>query len=148
VHFGVSVRRIGRRSRPDARQPISCLRASSARAKGLAAVFTFPLRHGDGCIGAINAQARERADTASDTYLQDAFHDPLTGLPNRVLLMERVSDANLRAKRSQLSTVVFFVDLDRFKLVNDHHGHHVGDELLVAVARRFSNMLSGRLTAR
>jgi diguanylate cyclase (GGDEF)-like protein len=96
----------------------------------------------------INAQARERADTASDTYLQDAFHDPLTGLPNRVLLMERVSDANLRAKRSQLSTVVFFVDLDRFKLVNDHHRHHVGDELLVAVARRFSNMLSGRLTAR
>lgn len=142
-----------------------------ARSEGLAAVFTFPLRHGDGCIGAlnlyrdttgplsvqemitaetmadvvsaclINAKAREQADAASDTYLQDALHNPLTGLPNRALLMDRVHDANMRAKRSQLTTVVYFVDLDRFKLINDHHGHHVGDEVLIAVARRFSNML-------
>jgi diguanylate cyclase (GGDEF)-like protein len=143
----------------------------AARAEGLAAVFTFPLRHGDGCIGAldlyrettgplsvhemitaetmadvvaaclINAQARERADVASAAYLYDSLHDPLTNLPNRTLLMDRVHHANLRAKRSRLYTSVYFVDLDRFKLVNDHHGHHIGDELLIAVARRFEEMM-------
>ncbi|MGK0312140.1 MAG: diguanylate cyclase (GGDEF)-like protein [Minisyncoccia bacterium] len=143
----------------------------AARAEGLAAVFTFPLRHGDGCIGAldlyrettgplsvhemitaetmadvvaaclINAQARERADVASAAYLYDSLHDPLTDLPNRTFLMDRVHDANVRAKRSRLNTGVYFVDLDRFKLINDHHGHHVGDQLLIAVARRFSNIL-------
>jgi RNA polymerase sigma factor (sigma-70 family) len=143
----------------------------AARAAGLAAVFTFPLRHGDGCIGAlnlyrdttgalsvhemitaetmadvvsaclINAKARQRADTASAKYLLDPLHNPLTGLPNRALLMDRVHDANRRAKRSRLTTVVYFVDLDQFKLIDDHHGHHVGDELLIAVARRFSRML-------
>jgi diguanylate cyclase (GGDEF)-like protein len=143
----------------------------AARAEGLAAVFTFPLRHGDGCIGAldlyretagplsvhemitaetmadvvsaclINAEAREQADAASARYLYDALHDPLTGLPNRTLLIDRLDEANLRAKRSRLYAAVYFVDLDRFKLVNDHHGHHVGDELLIAVARRLSNML-------
>ena len=143
----------------------------AAQADGLAAAFTFPLRHGDGCIGAlnlyretigplnvhemitaetmadvvaaclINAQARERADAASARYLYDALHDPLTGLPNRALLIDRVNAANQRAKRSRLYTAVYFVDLDRFKLVNDHHGHHVGDELLIAVARRFNDVL-------
>jgi diguanylate cyclase (GGDEF)-like protein len=152
----------------DSRFPIF---GPTARAGGLAAVFAFPLRHGDGCIGAlnlyryitgplsvhemitaetmadvvsaslINAKARERADAASARYLCDALHDPLTGLPHRGLLMDRLDEANLRAKRSRLYAAVFFVDLDRFKLVNDYHGHHVGDELLIAVARRFVNML-------
>jgi diguanylate cyclase (GGDEF)-like protein len=134
-------------------------------------VFTFPLRHGDGCIGAlnlyrdttgplsvhemitaetmadvvsaclINAEAREQADAASARYLYDALHDLLTGLPNRTLLIDRLDEANLRAKQSRKYAAVYFVDLDRFKLVNDHHGHHVGDELLIAVAQRLSNML-------
>lgn len=81
------------------------------------------------------------SDAVSDQYVYDALHDPLTGLPSRALLMDRVHEANQRAKQSRLYTAVHFVDLDRFKLVNDHHGHHVGDELLIAVARRFDNML-------
>lgn len=68
---------------------------------------------------------------------QAALHDPLTGLPNRALLMERVRQAIDRTRRGQQATfAVLFIDLDRFKLVNDSAGHTVGDELLVAVAGR------------
>ncbi len=97
----------------------------------------------------INAQAREDADAAALAYLHDSLHDSLTGLPNRRLLMERLYQTGQRAKRSQAATVVYFVDIDRFKLVNDHHGHHVGDLLLVAVAERFVSLLrSGDTVAR
>ncbi|KKZ70883.1 aminotransferase class I/II-fold pyridoxal phosphate-dependent enzyme [Streptomyces showdoensis] len=73
-----------------------------------------------------------------------AFHDSLTGLPNRVLLLERIERALLRGRRESTLTCMLFVDLDDFKVVNDTMGHSVGDELLVAVARRLSSVL--RLT--
>ncbi|WP_395359091.1 aminotransferase class I/II-fold pyridoxal phosphate-dependent enzyme [Streptomyces sp. YH02] len=73
-----------------------------------------------------------------------AFHDSLTGLPNRVLLLERVERALLRGRRESTLTCMLFVDLDDFKVVNDTMGHSVGDELLVAVARRLTSVL--RLT--
>ncbi|MEU6624300.1 aminotransferase class I/II-fold pyridoxal phosphate-dependent enzyme [Streptomyces litmocidini] len=73
-----------------------------------------------------------------------AFHDSLTGLPNRVLLLERIERALLRGRRESTLTCMLFVDIDDFKVVNDTMGHSVGDELLVAVARRLTSVL--RLT--
>jgi diguanylate cyclase (GGDEF)-like protein len=66
-----------------------------------------------------------------------AFHDQLTGLPNRGLLVERLHQDLLRAKRDSTFLAVLFLDLDGFKIVNDEMGHDAGDELLKAVAKRF-----------
>lgn len=69
----------------------------------------------------------------------DATHDPLTGLPNRALLEQRLSGRNPDSMRASATTfAVLFLDLDRFKHVNDSLGHHIGDELLEVVARRLS----------
>jgi diguanylate cyclase (GGDEF)-like protein/PAS domain S-box-containing protein len=76
-----------------------------------------------------------------------AFHDSLTGLPNRVLLLERIDRALLRGRRTSTITCVLFVDLDDFKVINDTRGHSVGDELLVAVARRLAGTLRASDTA-
>jgi diguanylate cyclase (GGDEF)-like protein/PAS domain S-box-containing protein len=65
-----------------------------------------------------------------------AFHDPLTGLANRVLFMERLTHAFAKLQRRRQQGAVLFVDLDRFKVINDSLGHHVGDQLLVEVSRR------------
>jgi diguanylate cyclase (GGDEF)-like protein len=65
-----------------------------------------------------------------------ALHDPLTGVPNRDLLYDRLQMALARMPRQEAATAVLFLDLDRFKDVNDTFGHDAGDRLLVAVARR------------
>ncbi|MBA3813824.1 MAG: EAL domain-containing protein [Alphaproteobacteria bacterium] len=70
-----------------------------------------------------------------------ATHDILTGLPNRVLLLDRLNLAIASAKRHHLKAVVIFVDLDNFKIVNDALGHGVGDSLLQMVAARFTLLL-------
>ena len=69
---------------------------------------------------------------------QLAFYDPLTKLPNRRLLSDRVSKAMVASKRSARYGALIFFDLDDFKSVNDGHGHAVGDSLLIEVARRLT----------
>lgn len=67
-----------------------------------------------------------------------AYIDPLTNLPNRRLLLDRLTQALSRARRSQLSLAIMFLDLDNFKQINDTLGHNVGDDLLREVADRLS----------
>ncbi|MCU1677964.1 MAG: diguanylate cyclase domain protein [Frankiales bacterium] len=78
---------------------------------------------------------------------EKALYDDLTGLPRRELLTDRMRHAHLRMKRHALSSATFFIDLDGFKSINDNFGHAVGDELLVAVARRLSGTLRDSDTA-
>ncbi len=142
-----------------------------ALAAGMAAVFTFPLNHGASRFGALdlyrdtvgpltpeamgiaetladvvasymlNAQAREDLQKFSDQSRQASLHDALTGLPNRLLLIERLDHAFQRSRRTHRASAVYFIDLDRFKTVNDTHGHGIGDELLIAVAERLGRLL-------
>jgi len=77
-------------------------------------------------------QAEERAD-----FL--ATRDPLTHLPNRMLLHDRLEQALLSAARNRVGFAFMFIDLDRFKTINDSLGHDIGDELLKAVAQRLSS---------
>jgi diguanylate cyclase (GGDEF)-like protein len=145
--------------------------ASRALSEGLTAVFTFPLRHDDHQLGALdlyrstpgelnveemmaaqtladvatayllNAQARADLRDSSERAQQIALHDPLTGLPNRVLLMERLEHAISRSGRSHRVVAILFADLDHFKSINDTYGHRVGDQVLQAVAERLGRLL-------
>lgn len=76
-----------------------------------------------------------------------AHHDPLTGLPNRVLLSDRIQQVTAIAKRAGSKAALIFIDLDGFKPINDLHGHDIGDLILKEVASRLSHSLRESDTA-
>ena len=100
--------------------------------------------HLDGAdSGLAYATARDISERreAQESLVFHAHHDWLTHLPNRVLLDDRLDQAVAQARRDSRRLAVIFLDLDRFKLVNDQYGHTVGDRLLQAVAKRLRNCL-------
>ena len=70
-----------------------------------------------------------------------ATHDALTGLPNRIMFSQLLNQAIQTAKRNKKNLAVFFIDLDRFKIINDTLGHDAGDQLLQEIAKRFKDVL-------
>ena len=91
----------------------------------------------DGAIG-VSHDITQRT-RAEEALQHQAFHDGLTGLPNRALFLDRLAHALARAHRHEGAVGVLFIDLDRFKLVNDSLGHAAGDLLLKSVAERLQN---------
>jgi diguanylate cyclase (GGDEF)-like protein len=89
-----------------------------------------------------NAQleiSKEQAESVASRMEYHAHHDSLTGLPNRVLLNDRITSELTHARRQQSNAALLFLDLDRFKIINDSLGHAVGDQLLRAIARRLND---------
>jgi diguanylate cyclase (GGDEF)-like protein len=114
---------------------------AAARASG--AVDHLPKSTLD--AGTLERAVRYAADhrRSVERLEHDALHDALTGLPNRTLFIDRLEQSLRRARRSgpDSGAAVLFLDLDRFKVVNDSLGHHVGDQLLQAVALRLDAAL-------
>jgi diguanylate cyclase (GGDEF)-like protein/PAS domain S-box-containing protein len=102
-----------------------------------------PLRNSAGEVIAATGIARDvTALKVKEAFLSHrALHDPLTGLPNRVLLLDRLEAALARIRRHHAHLAVLYLDLDRFKTVNDNLGHEVGDRLLQVVGQRLQQTL-------
>ena len=115
---------------------------------------TFPVEVGVGAVEyggerAIFASARDitaRRELENELR-QQALHDALTDLPNRVLFMDRLGQALKQTERREKSIAAFFIDLDEFKSVNDDLGHEAGDQLLIGIARRLSDSIRAADTA-
>ena len=137
-----------------------------ARQPNMIATISVRVRAGDGtwidveatftnlleeeCVHAIVVNLRDirQRVTLEEQLRRQALHDPLTGLPNRLLFRDRLEHALARARESAPLALLFF-DLDRFKAINDSLGHAVGDELLVVVADRLGSIVrAGETIAR
>jgi diguanylate cyclase (GGDEF)-like protein len=140
-------------------------RRATALGSGLRAAFAFPVLAGTEVVAVLEFFANFGADPdefflqlmaqigaqlgrvverkrTEEQLVREAFHDPLTSLPNRALLFERLAQAIARHKRHPESKfALLFIDLDRFKIVNDSLGHRAGDTLIVQAAARFARTL-------
>jgi len=107
-----------------------------------------PLRDSKGTITHFIASGKDVSDRvrAQEKLEFLAHHDTITGLPNRVLLADRLEQALVRARRDEVSVAVLFLDLDGFKAINDTAGHDVGDRLLAEVATRLQATVRERDT--
>jgi diguanylate cyclase (GGDEF)-like protein/PAS domain S-box-containing protein len=106
-------------------------------------VTTSPVRDMTGKIVSVIEIARDVTDRklAEERAQHLAFHDPLTGLANRALLEDRLILSLAHALRGNEEGALFFIDLDRFKAINDSLGHHAGDLLLKGVAKRLQSLV-------
>ncbi len=92
-------------------------------------------------LGTGRSRALVMVHERTDQLQHQALHDSLTGLPNRALILDRINQMLARARRDHVDVAVLFLDLDNFKDINDTLGHDAGDQLLVGVGARLSNML-------
>src|SRR4051794_4214193 len=113
-------------------------------------MHAHPLEDGDGrrMAGTIRdvteiVRAEEQARNAQAELSRQALHDPLTSLPNRVLLLDRVAVAMAHAERNRAGVALMVCDIDRFELVNEEMGHAFGDQLLKAVGQRLVGIMRG-----
>jgi diguanylate cyclase (GGDEF)-like protein/PAS domain S-box-containing protein len=152
AHYAFNERRAGERASRNVEFRVKC-RAGTNHARAFnTTVMTVSLNAtgmhlagGDAAPGFFGTYGIARDVTgrkrAEEMILHQAYHDILTGLPNRVLFKDRLGLALIQAKRKQTELAVMFIDLDRFKLVNDTLGHVKGDELLQQVAARLKECL-------
>lgn len=103
----------------------------------------YPLKDEEGHVSEITLAIEDITERKKfeDELTYRAFHDPLTGLPNRTLFLDHLERALARAQRHDHSVAVLFLDLDNFKVVNDSLRHEAGDQLLVAVGQRLNRCL-------
>jgi diguanylate cyclase (GGDEF)-like protein len=147
-------------------------RQTIANKAGFRAAFAFPLMRGNEVLGVMEFFHRDARDPesllvnvaesigreiaqyvvrmeAEEAVKFMAMHDALTQLPNRTMFIERLASAIAQAQRHSRALAVLFIDLDRFKLINDTLGHESGDIVLAEVARRLTdNLRAGDTVAR